>query len=50
MSDVSIRIAEMKDSGMVAWKLCEIEHVTVASNNYLKQFGIPRRPADLAEH
>ncbi|MFN7507690.1 MAG: LysR family transcriptional regulator, partial [Limnobacter sp.] len=37
--DVAIRISDLKDSAMVARKLGEIEHVTVASTAYLKQYG-----------
>lgn len=48
--DVAIRIAELKDSGLVARKLGEIEHVTVATSAYLKQYGVPNRPEDLSKH
>jgi DNA-binding transcriptional LysR family regulator len=48
--DVAIRIAELKDSGLVARKLGEIEHLTVASSAYLKQYGVPSHPANLSEH
>ena len=48
--DVAIRIAELKDSGLVARKLGEIEHLTVASSDYLRQYGVPDHPADLSEH
>lgn len=48
--DVAIRIAELKDSGLVARKLGEIEHLTVASSAYLRQYGVPDHPADLSEH
>ena len=48
--DVAIRIAEMKDSGLVARKLGEIEHVTVASRHYLQTHGIPRHPDELRGH
>jgi DNA-binding transcriptional LysR family regulator len=48
--DVAIRISDLKDSAMVARKLGEIEHVTVASTAYLKQYGVPKQPADLGSH
>lgn len=48
--DVAIRIAELKDSGLVARKLGEIEHVTVASSAYLRLHGTPNHPADLSAH
>lgn len=48
--DVAIRIEELKDSGLVARKLGEIEHLTVASSAYLRQYGVPDHPADLSEH
>ena len=48
--DIAIRIAELKDSGLVARKLGEIEHLTVASSAYLKQYGVPNHPSELGVH
>jgi len=48
--DIAIRIAELKDSGLVARKLGDIQHVTVAASTYLKQYGMPNHPADLSAH
>jgi DNA-binding transcriptional LysR family regulator len=48
--DLAIRIAELKDSGLVARKLGEIEHITVASGTYLKHHDVPKHPKDLSDH
>lgn len=48
--DLAIRIAELKDSGLVARKLGEIEHITVASGTYLKHHEVPKHPKDLSDH
>lgn len=48
--DVAIRIAELQDSGLVARKLGEIRHVTVASARYLAVHGTPEDPAELKNH
>lgn len=48
--DLAIRIAELQDSGLVARKLGEIKHVTVASQRYLDLYGTPAHPAELKTH
>jgi len=35
---------------LVARKLGDIQHVTVAASTYLKQYGMPNHPADLSAH
>ncbi|GGM16292.1 LysR family transcriptional regulator [Pseudomonas asuensis] len=48
--DVTIRIASLADSSMVARHLAPAPRVLVASPDYLKHKGIPRIPRDLAAH
>lgn len=48
--DVSIRIAELEDSSLVARRLGPCRHVLVAAPAYLQQRGRPEVPADLARH
>ena len=48
--DVGIRIAELKDSSLIARKLAAISLVTCASPAYLREHGEPQRPSELEEH
>ncbi len=48
--DVAIRIAELKDSSLIARKLAPDRRIVVASPAYLKEFGTPQTPQDLASH
>jgi DNA-binding transcriptional LysR family regulator len=48
--DIAIRYGELEDSSMVSRLMCRSERVLVASPGYVKRFGAPRSPADLAEH
>ncbi len=48
--DVAIRVAELKDSALVARKLAPDRRIVVASPGYLKRFGTPEQPQDLANH
>lgn len=48
--DVGIRIGELSDSTLVAQQLGSIRRVVVASPNYLRVNGLPKRPRDLLEH
>lgn len=48
--DVAIRIAELEDSSLVARKLAPCRLVFCASPAYLKKFGTPKVPQDLAIH
>lgn len=48
--DVAIRIASMGDSNLVGVKLADNQRVVVASPAYLKRYGTPLTPADLARH
>lgn len=48
--DVAIRIAALQDSNLVGVKLADNQRVVVAAPAYLRQFGEPQSPADLARH
>lgn len=48
--DVAIRIAELKDSSLIAKKLTHDQRIICASPNYLKQYGTPTSPEDLLNH
>lgn len=48
--DVAIRIADLKDSSLIARKLASISTVVCASPDYLNRFGTPTSPEELTEH
>jgi DNA-binding transcriptional LysR family regulator len=48
--DLAVRIAELKDSSLAARKLAPNRRVVCASPTYLRQFGEPKTPQDLARH
>lgn len=48
--DLAIRIGPQKDSSLIARKLAQSRRVVVASPAYLKQYGRPEKPEDLARH
>jgi DNA-binding transcriptional LysR family regulator len=48
--DLALRIATLPDSSDVAVKVGTIRRVVCASPEYLAQRGIPKSPADLADH
>ena len=48
--DVGIRIGPLPDSSLRAIRVGEVRRVVCASPTYLKKFGKPRTPADLARH
>jgi len=48
--DVAIRFGEPPSSSLVARKLLDTRIVTVATPDYLKRHGRPKKPADLADH
>jgi len=49
-ADVAIRLGELDDSVFGARKLETLERMLVASPDYLKARGTPKKPADLAAH
>lgn len=48
--DVTIRIGTLSDSSLIARRIAPARIVLVASPDYLKKHGVPRTPADLANH
>jgi DNA-binding transcriptional LysR family regulator len=48
--DIAVRICELKDSEFIARKLAPDRRVVCASPDYLKRHGVPRTPAELANH
>ena len=48
--DVGIRIANLKDSSLIARRLAELSMVVCASPAYLRQHGEPQTPEELPQH
>ena len=48
--DFVFRMGELTDSALIARKLTELEIGTYATPEYLKKYGQPYEPKDLAEH
>ncbi|MEQ8207328.1 MAG: LysR family transcriptional regulator [Woeseia sp.] len=48
--DVSVRIADMPDSSLIARRMAPCRHAIVATQSYLDNYGTPRTPADLVKH
>lgn len=48
--DVTIRIASLPDSSMVARSLAPAPRIMVASPEYLAKHGVPRSPKELSNH
>lgn len=48
--DVTIRIASLQDSSLIARKLSPARRVLAASPAYIERHGLPARPEDLVDH
>lgn len=48
--DVTIRIADMSDSSLIARRIVPANRMLCASPAYLKEHGTPKHPDDLREH
>ena len=48
--DLAVRIGQLDDSSLIGVTLAANQRVVVASPDYLKAHGTPRRPEDLARH
>lgn len=48
--DVAVRVGKLTDSTLVARRLGRTRRVAVATPGYLKKFGTPKVPQDLASH
>jgi LysR family transcriptional regulator, regulator for bpeEF and oprC len=45
--DCVIRSGDLQDTSLISRRLCELDFVTCASPEYIKQYGVPRTPRDL---
>lgn len=48
--DAAIRIGDLRDSRLIARRLCDLRFVTLASPSYLKRHGAPQTPDELRHH
>jgi len=48
--DVTLRIADLESSSLIARRIMPIERVVCASPAYLKQHGVPKHPTELRSH
>lgn len=48
--DLALRIGKLRDSALVATRLCAVNFVCCAAPDYLAQHGEPTHPDQLAEH
>ncbi len=48
--DLTLRIAALDDSSLIARKLCDVQRLVCASPGYLAAHGTPDQPADLRQH
>jgi len=48
--DVALRLGPLRDSSLMTRKIVDVDGIICASPGYLKKFGAPRSPADLAQH
>jgi DNA-binding transcriptional LysR family regulator len=48
--DLAVRIGHLPDSTLVARHVGEMRRIVVASKEYLKARGVPKRPAEIASH
>ncbi len=49
-ADIAFRLGSLRDSNLVARKLCTSPTAAAASPGYLKKYGVPIHPKDLKEH
>jgi DNA-binding transcriptional LysR family regulator len=48
--DVGLRVGELRDSSLIARKLCSDRRAICCSPDYVSKMGWPERPADLKRH
>jgi DNA-binding transcriptional LysR family regulator len=48
--DLAVRIAELRNSTLIARRLAPVRHLVCASPGYLTRHGTPRTAAELADH
>jgi DNA-binding transcriptional LysR family regulator len=49
-ADIAIRNGVLRDSSLIARKICDLHRTICASPVYLKKHGTPRKPEDLLHH
>lgn len=47
--DVAVRIAQLRDSSLIAIPVGRVRRVVCASEQYLRRYGIPQEPGDVRE-
>lgn len=48
--DCALRVGHLRDSGLIARTVGELQLINVASPGYLSRHGVPRQPTELADH
>lgn len=48
--DVAFRMGKLRESNLIAQKLCASPTMTVATPDYLDRYGVPEHPRELKEH
>lgn len=48
--DCALRVGPLRDSGLIARSICELQLINVASPGYIRRHGEPRAPDALADH
>jgi DNA-binding transcriptional LysR family regulator len=48
--DCAVRVGDLPDSSLVSLRLADNRRVCVAAPEYIKRFGLPKTPHDLAHH
>jgi DNA-binding transcriptional LysR family regulator len=48
--DVALRIGQLENSSLMSKRVGQVRRIVVASPDYLKKHGTPRRPVDLLRH
>ncbi|GAA0795940.1 LysR family transcriptional regulator [Marinobacterium sediminicola] len=48
--DLAFRLGELRDTSLVARRLCESPRIVCASPEYLHRYGMPLHPSELANH
>lgn len=49
-ADITFRVGRLEDSGLIGRKICDQRYVLCASPEYVRKYGKPGTPQDLANH
>lgn len=49
-ADITFRVGQLEDSGLIGRKICDQHYVLAASAEYLQKHGTPASPQDLRNH